>query len=186
MADRIPMMAPKVFWDVVEASKCDTINEQLSALHLLLVTLGPDEVVGFDNRLSHYLGEANRRDLWQAADLLCGCASEGTFRCFCWWLVLQGRAAFDGALANPDSLVDFAGLTGYEYAAARDLSTSGLFAWQELTDGAASDEYEEIVRWSERTPWPKLAEVGWDVFDVSQVRDRWPRLAALHYDGILQ
>jgi hypothetical protein len=184
MADRIPMMPPKVFWDLIEASKRDAIDDQFDALHLLLVTLRPDEVAGFDNRLSHYQVAANRRDLWRAAALLCTCRDEASFRCFCLWLMLRGRAAFDGALADPDSLADFAECpTRGEYHEAQHLTTSGQYAWEELNNGADVEEYFALTPEPESPWWPTLAPAGWDVFDQGEVRRRLPRLAALHRDG---
>src|SRR5438045_476243 len=47
VADRIPMLPPKVFWDVIGASSNPDEDEFLSALHRHLVTLSPDEILGF-------------------------------------------------------------------------------------------------------------------------------------------
>src|SRR5262245_2826780 len=105
----IPMLPPKVFWDIIAASERPTMGDRLAKLHGLLVTLTPDEVVGFDNRLWSFLAEANRSDLLAAARLLAEYVDRTDFLHFGCWLVLQGRAGYEAALADPDTLADIAG-----------------------------------------------------------------------------
>ncbi|GAA1585730.1 hypothetical protein GCM10009678_80400 [Actinomadura kijaniata] len=50
------------------------------------------------------LTESYRGDLWGAAYLINGGASDDGFDYFRGWLVSQGRAVYEAALADPDSL----------------------------------------------------------------------------------
>ena len=58
--------------------------------------------------------EADTKDLWAAAYMICGGCSDDGFRDFRAWLIAQGREVFKGAVPNPDSLADHPSL-GREY-----------------------------------------------------------------------
>lgn len=51
-------------------------------------------------------GEAYRTGLWAAAYLMRGGCSDDGFDYFRGWLLAQGRAVWEGAVAAPDSLAD--------------------------------------------------------------------------------
>jgi len=152
MADRIPMMPPKVFWDVIEASKNPGEDEFLQALHRQLVTLPLDEIVGFDARLRHYLGKANkanRHDLWDAAIYHDLCYySEDSFRYFGCWLIAQGRQVYEKALADPDSLANLPPADSYYLE--RIMSSAGD-AWEEKT-GEGWESLHAARQNAEETP----------------------------------
>jgi hypothetical protein len=171
MADRIPMMPPKVFWDLIGASKSPSEDEFLQALHRRLVTLSPDEIVGFDARVWHYLGEANRDELWAAAFVLRGGCSDDNFLYFRCWLIAQGRQVFERALADPQSLADLPLSKWYNLEA---LTSSASEAWEEKTE----EDFDAAKENAERTPYPDLIEADWDTHDENEWRARWPRLTA--------
>jgi hypothetical protein len=178
MADRIPMMPSKVFWDVIEASRGPTDLDFINALHYQLLSLSPREVIGFHSRLWHHLGEANRLDLWHAAiPLFGGCNSADHFRDFGCWLISRGKLAFEAALCDPDSLTD---LFHSERFHLGDLRDSPEEAWGELT-GRGWGAFDRARKRAEKTPWPdELIPADWDVGDLDEQSRRWPRLWAAH------
>jgi Protein of unknown function (DUF4240) len=176
MPHSIPMMAPKVFWDLIEAARNPDQDRFLQALRDELVRLPLDDIVGFDTRLWHYLGLANRRDLWNAACFLTLCPSDDSFRYFGCWLIAQGKQAFDNALADPDSLATLPAAERYDLELIMD---SALEAWEAKTgqDGSAFDAAKENA---EKDPWPGLVAQDWDVNDEAELRKHFPRLLARH------
>jgi Protein of unknown function (DUF4240) len=100
-----------MFWQLVEDARdeaegdCDGMAE---ALQRRLFERPVDEIVAFDKILHAMLGRANRTDLWGAAYLINGGASDDGFIYFRGWLIAQGQEVFEAALANPDSLADVA------------------------------------------------------------------------------
>src|SRR4051794_40016573 len=101
MADRIPMTPPKVFWDIIGASKRPSCQEQREALIQMLVGWTTEELIGFDNRMSHYCSVPNELELWVAMDLLFGSthdegryAADDEFLDFLSWLVARGWPVF--------------------------------------------------------------------------------------------
>jgi hypothetical protein len=176
MADRIPMMLPKVFWDVIEASRGSSDLDFINSVHGHLVHLSPKEVIGFHSRLWHHLGEANRLDLWHAAiPLFGGCNDHDHFRDFGCWLISRGKRAFEEALRDQDSLAAF---FHAERFALGDLRDAPEEVWCELT-GRGWGAFDKARKRAEKTPWPKeLIAPDWPVDDFDECRQRWPRLWA--------
>jgi len=97
------------FWRLIEDAKEKSggdCEEQAELLKRALVKLPPEEIIAFDRIMDELLGQAYRWDLWGAAYLINGGASDDGFEYFCRWLIAQGRAVFEAALAQPDSLAD--------------------------------------------------------------------------------
>jgi hypothetical protein len=176
MADRIPMMPPKVFWDLIEASRGQTDLDFVNGLYCHLLSLSPDEVIGFHSRLWRHLGEANREDLWHATiPLFGGCNDHDQFRDFGCWLISRGERAFEAALRDQDSLADF---FDSERFALGDLRDSPEEVWCELTE-CGWGAFDEARAGAEKTPWPTgLIPADWEVEDHDEGRKRWPRLWA--------
>lgn len=180
MSDRrpIPLLAPKVFWDIIEAARHQTEPEFVRALQELLVRLEPEEIIGFHHRLWHYLGLANRADLWKAAAGLMGWCSEDGFRYFGCWLVSQGRLVFENALDHPDILADYFHLDDFNR---EQLMSSAYQAWETRT-GLDDRAFAELAKEAEQSPWPDLYIPNWDVNNDDELRKRFPRLWA----GVLE
>ena len=100
------------FWRLIEVAKWEgggECDEQAQALHTLLSPLPPDEIVAFVRNFDELSDAAYRWDLWGAAYLINGGASDDGFQYFRWWLVGQGQTIYEGALASPDDLADLLG-----------------------------------------------------------------------------
>ncbi|NUT32717.1 MAG: DUF4240 domain-containing protein [Hamadaea sp.] len=70
----------------------------------LLAQRDPAEIVAFAQPWSDIVTDSYRADLWAAAYVVNGGASEDGFDYFRGWLIAQGRAAYEIALLDPDSL----------------------------------------------------------------------------------
>jgi hypothetical protein len=110
-------------------------------------------------------------DLWGAAYLINGGASDDGFYYFRCWLIGMGRDVYEAAVANPDSLADAvdpgtdaeAGI----YAAAHQ-------AWMAVTGRPDTDPYPA------RNESAVLRGEDWDFHDDDEVRRRLPRLADMY------
>lgn len=91
------------FWELIEGTDatsedgCHWLVEQLSALDAA-------EIEDFARILHGLCAAAYRWDLWGAAYVVNGGCSDDGFEYFRAWLVAQGRATYEAALADPDSL----------------------------------------------------------------------------------
>ena len=101
-------MPPEKFWPIIElAAKSDQDSDaQLGALTSALEVLTIEEVIAFEAAFRSYLNAAYTWDLWGAAYVVNGGCSDDGFEYFRRWLVSKGRAAYEAALADPDSLAE--------------------------------------------------------------------------------
>lgn len=81
-------------------------QRQLSALRETLEKLSAEDVAAFDLAFDQQMNRAYSWDLWGAAYLVNGGASDDGFEYFRRWLIAQGREVFQKVLADPDSLAD--------------------------------------------------------------------------------
>ncbi len=101
------------FWRLIEEAKpksdgdCEEqCYEQAERLKKSLLLLTAEDVAAFDRIFDQYRKAAYRWDLWGAAVLINGGASDDGFEYFRWWLIGQGREMFEAAVAEPDNLAD--------------------------------------------------------------------------------
>lgn len=95
------------FWKMIEnargVAKGD-LGAQVEALTAMLAKVALEELIEFDRHVMWQRARAFTWDLWGAAYLINGGCSDDGFDYFRQWLILQGRANFENALADPDSL----------------------------------------------------------------------------------
>lgn len=126
-------MDEPVFWALVEKAKTAAgadINQRPTALERLLQPLPLQALQGFQQRYEQLLLEANRWDLWGAAHIMNGGASDDGFKYFRDWLISEGEPLFKRALAAPDSLAsvprrEYFELERFGYAASKAFKNSG-------------------------------------------------------------
>ncbi|MET7872562.1 DUF4240 domain-containing protein [Streptomyces cyaneofuscatus] len=97
------------FWELIDNSREGAEGdpeEQADLLVERLVQLDPDSVLDFARHFEARYNRAYRWDLWGAAAVLLGGASDDAFDYFRCWLIGQGREVFEGALHDPDGLAE--------------------------------------------------------------------------------
>ena len=96
------------FWAIVDRTAVHESDpdRQVEALRSELEALSVEEVVAFRNAFEAQLARAYTWDLWAAAYIAHGGASDDGFEYFRRWMVSKGRAVFERLLARPDDLPD--------------------------------------------------------------------------------
>lgn len=171
----------ETWWSLVEQAReqaadpadAEDVAERTKAL---LMGLPVAELLALAQPLWELRARSYVWDLWQAADLLNGGCSDDGFEYFRGWLLTRGRAVFDAAVADPDTLADLPAVR----SAAVDLTDFEC----ESMYGVVWDAYHELTG-AEELPVPLAGrypalEKTWDG-DV-ELRRRLPRLAALYLD----
>ena len=160
-------MDDQEFWALVEAARVasnDNVDDRPGALEQLLMRRQPDEVQDFQDLYDKMRRRANRWSLWGAAWLMNGGCSDDGFRTFRDWLISEGRAVFEAALDNPDTLADVPDIEGFEL---EDYGYVAADVYQELTGDElepaepAEAEAPEGEEWNEEElaeMFPRLAE----------------------------
>jgi tetratricopeptide (TPR) repeat protein len=162
------------FWRIVDG--CRRAADPAEALADKLRKLGPDDIAAFDEHFCGRVDDALTWDLWAAADVLLGGCSEDELLWFRWALVGAGRATYELALENADSLAKV------ELVLDDRIGAVALEVYRDLTG-----------RWIARPPArTKPQGKRWDIDDEGERRARLPRLVRrvaidrfneLHHDG---
>jgi hypothetical protein len=134
-------------------------------------------VVDFARHFETRFNRAYHWEVWGAADIMLGGASDDAFDFFRCWLIGQGRHVFEGALHDADTLASLVG----EFDAEVDGDAEDL--------GYAADEaYEALtgVRLPDLDlPEPPAEPEGtyFDFEDAAAMADRFPKLWARFASG---
>ncbi len=166
------------FWQLIDQARAGVGGESdavAARAVALLAERDPEEIVGYARHLRRVLAASYQVDLWGAAYLINGGASDDGFEYFRGWLMAQGRAVFAKAVADPDSLAELprvraAALSGEEFEDQDMLAVP----WEAYRKATAA----ELPADREPAPVPDLNDF-WDFDDDDEARRRLPRLAAL-------
>lgn len=125
------------FWQLIddsrEAAQGDP-DDQADALVERLVQLTPDDVVDFARLFEARFRRAFTTELWGAAHLMLGGATEEDFDFFRCWLIGQGRDVYEHAVHDPDGLADLVpDFDDEEDGDAEDLGYAADEAHEQLT-----------------------------------------------------
>jgi len=188
-------MDRETFWEIVDAARDragagaddrgaedDPLPDALT--DLLVERLTADEMLAFVDVAGGLAHDAYAWPLWGAAYLVEGGCSDDGFMDFRDGLVLAGRAAFERAVADPDSLAD------HPVVAAMSRGGSAWFGYESLDSlvgdawsRATGEDDEAYHAARERTSsGPARSEpagVQWDFDDDEENARRLPRLTAL-------
>ena len=105
-------MNEEQFWYIIDASR-DTASGNRKAqtrnLRKQLRALSRDEVEQFEKLFTDFERRAYRPDLWDVAiEVMGGFCSDDGFWDFRYWLVSKGKAAYQAALKDPESVLKLA------------------------------------------------------------------------------
>ncbi|GAA3370604.1 DUF4240 domain-containing protein [Streptomyces sannanensis] len=166
-------MEESEFWEIVDSTReaaGGDPDEHADLLVERLLQLDPESVVDFARHFESRYNRAYQWDLWGAAAVVLGGATDDAFDSFRCWLIGQGRHVFEGSVHDADALADL--LDDFD----EEIDGDGL----EL--GFAADEaYEELtgietpeLGLPEPAPEPEGEPVGLE--DDTALAERFPRL----------
>src|SRR5581483_9859825 len=160
-------MNEKRFWDILGAScpRGADSGEWFDRLVRELKKLPPEEILAFERLFDAKTAAAYTNDLWGAAYLINGGASDDGFYDFRCWLVGMGKQVYDAALADPDSLAEVLPLD--DDVAEAEIHAAGYRAWEEL--GLDAQAREDALTASGSSPDGDLQGDDWDFDDDDEV-----------------
>lgn len=165
-------MNESTFWELCERhlarGRGDDDEERVERLTAALAKLPPREIVDFQRLLDDAMDRAYRWDLWGAAYVILGGCSDDGFEYFRAWLVSRGRAVYEAALRDPESLADQVQDDPDWAPDLESLLYAATEAYETATEGDELPEPEE----------PGPAEPAGTIFDEESVADSFPRIAA--------
>jgi hypothetical protein len=184
------------FWALIERSGQQTADPEDRVDWLIDALAGRPaaDIVDFQLRLDELRDRADTYALWGAAWLICGglCSDDG-FWYFQAWLIGQGQAVFESAVADPDSLAEVPAVRALAGRDSEDWDEDEWPDWESLDD-VAEDAYEEAIdgdleqvlleRGHDARLSPEPRDEPWDFEDEADRVSRYPRLTAL-FSGAL-
>lgn len=171
-------MDEKQFWDIIAASCPDPrrVDDWNDALFEALIQFSPKKILQFDRLFDKLACAAYTVDLWGAAHLINGGASDDGFYYFRCWLMGMGNQTYENALANPDTLSDVV-VPGIDAEA--EIYAEAQKAWEQVT-GKPDTEYPLVL--PSRHDGGTLRGKHWDFDDDAEMRKRFPSLSAIYLD----
>ena len=188
-------MDRETFWEIVDAARdragsgADDRGAEGDPLpgvltDLLVERLSPDEILAFADVAGAVARDAYAWPVWGAAYLVEGGCSDDGFMDFRDGLVLAGRASFERAVADPDSLADHPVVAamadgGSPWLGFESLDSLVGDAWSRAT-GEDDDAYHAArERTSSGHAYREPAGEQWDFDDDEENARRLPRLTTL-------
>jgi hypothetical protein len=172
-------MDERRFWELIAESQRRAARDphrQMIQLRERLAQLAPDEVLEFGAIFWRLHGVAYRANLWGAASLIGGGCSDDGFDYFRGWLIAQGKAVYETALQDPDSLVDLAEEDETEL---EEMLSVAPDVYHQLT---GSDDFYRKIPLVGRVDIPDSAMHAWSDgygnLDPDKARRVYPRLYA--------
>jgi hypothetical protein len=97
-----------LFWKVIDSTTAleSQPDKQLAALHAALSKLPLEQIERYESSFDSEMKRSFSWDLWGAAYVVHGGASDDSFEYFRCWLISKGKRVFEKVLADPDSLAD--------------------------------------------------------------------------------
>jgi hypothetical protein len=170
---RTRRMNQEQFWNIIaEACRSDVRQSERwdGQLQAVLSTRSPDEIIEWNHIFDRLAAQAYTVDLWAAAYIINGGASDDGFYYFRCWLICMGQEVYEAAILNPDSLADVV-VPGIDAEAETYAAAHG--AWMTVTGRPDTDPYPA------RNESAELRGEDWDFDNEEEVQKRLPRLAAL-------
>ncbi|MGV9316919.1 DUF4240 domain-containing protein [Streptomyces sp. NPDC003691] len=141
-------MDEKAFWALIDALSRHSGDraERVGLLHSELLSLpAPADVVEFQAHLEAACAAVETDGLLRALTRIeAGFCSDDGFHYFSLWLVAQGRAIYEAALADPDVLADLPAVQALAGRDIREWDDDEWLEWEEL-DYVAQGVYEELT-----------------------------------------
>ncbi len=170
------------FWSLIDTSVQGSPSQdaQEDRLTKALSALTAEDVAAFDRTFWAQMHKAYSWDLWGAAYIIHGGASDDGFEYFRRWLVSRGKATFEGALQDPDSLASLIPASQDEPAEFESFAYVAANVWKSKTGidpyAATGDVgFFDTAYFAASAPSePKGAPFEDDPASLAQ---RWPKLS---------
>lgn len=156
------LIASTITAETLETGDLSTLNDALNAMTA-------EGVASFDENFRQVFTQSYGWPLWGAAYIINGGCSDDGFDYFRGWLIARGREAFESAMNDPDSLVNYTEDEEVEFEEMLSV------AWVVYTAKTGAERLPPTSH--------KCGELGeiWDFDDEAEMRKRYPRLCEAFY-----
>lgn len=155
----------EAFWTLIES--ITSHDNRAAAMIEALSARSADDIIAYQRHFDDLHAGAYHWDVWGAAYIIQGGCSDDGFTDFRYGLISRGRAKYESALANPDSLADW--VTQDDDLCDEEFGYAAMDAYARVADGDLSEH---------RTRSQPSDPVGddWDFDDDDECAQRLPRI----------
>lgn len=167
------------FWELIGRTTSHQSDQdaQMEALRLELRQLSAEDIEAFERAFHEQQKRAYSWDLWGAAYIMNGGASDDGFEYFQRWLISKGRQTFEAAVADPDSLagaVDQADADGFDFELFAYVAAD---VWREKTGIDPSNDRQARFPYTGAPPAAQPSGIPFEE-DPDHLAKRYPKLWA--------
>ncbi|AQR75928.1 DUF4240 domain-containing protein [Sphingomonas sp. LM7] len=143
------------FWSIIERSSARDQAQQKANLRRSLAVLPVTDLIAWQAAYDAKRTAAYSWDLWGAAYVIHGGASDDGFDYFRSWLIARGRRVYESALADPDSLATAIAAGTTEPAEFEGLGYVAIELWATRTGRDPAQMPSDVAQPSQPTgkPW---------------------------------
>ncbi|MGQ0845629.1 MAG: DUF4240 domain-containing protein [Sporichthyaceae bacterium] len=162
-------MSTDAMWGLIDRARSEAAEPAKVASRLVevLAEQDPTFILATDQAMRETMAAAYGWPLWGAAYLINGGCSDDGFDYFLAGLLGTGRANFEAAVADPDSLADLDDATLQAACDGEDVLAAPYRAYERATD--------EELPIGGHVPRSELG-AEWDFDDAAEMSARYPRL----------
>ncbi|MET0246021.1 MAG: DUF4240 domain-containing protein [Sphingomonas sp.] len=133
--DQTGSLDEHAFWALIDQSAAGATSQerQIAALRAGLLHLSAEQIAEFQHQFDTAMRASYSWDLWGAAYLVNGGASDDGFDYFRCWLISRGRATFETVTADPDALATLLPPDSGDDLEFEELAYVARAAWAEKT-----------------------------------------------------
>lgn len=173
-------MTDQEFWELLKISKQkgEDEEEQLEWLINHLSKRPVKEIVMFDYFFNQNYLKSYTSDLWAAAYIIMGGASDDSFDYFRAWLLYQGKETYESVILDPEKIIPHLKVLEDEedIPQLEDLLSVASIAYEEKT-GLEYDDYYDLYEklTGDQNIAPDI-ELDWDEEDEEGLQKKFPAL----------
>ena len=183
-------MTTNDFWQRIDDARqaSGKLVEMPQRLIDVLCTMDEPEIISYQSHYLDCMRQSYDGKLWLGASVLMGGCSDDSFSDFRCWLIGQGKAAFESAIADPDSMAAWQRFDGDDgYPTLFYLGSVAVDAFFKRL-GIAKRDFATQERFRALCPpWkhPNLKHPEFiDITDEEKAKALFPKLAARFPKGI--
>lgn len=183
-------MTESVFWEMLQTSKNkgEDPEEQIEWLVNHLSKKPVKEIVMFDYIFNLHYQKSYTADLWAAAYIIMGGASDDSFDYFRAWLLFQGKETYETVIGNPEKIIPHLKALEEEEDVPQleDLLSAASIAYEEKTGLDYDDYYDLYEKLTGDQAIPPEMEFDWDEDDEEGLKKKFPALWERYGDQPLE
>lgn len=145
-------MSEERFWKLIDTASHGDDEARIVALRASLGNLSLDELIAFELAFGTQFVAAYSWDIWGAAYVANGGASDDGFAYFRYWLISRGRRSFQLVVDEPDNLADIVPADAVTVLELEEFGSVAVDLWVRKSGKDYEDLHSELAKFADCRP----------------------------------